>query len=364
MFCVCCVHVEEYQEKNKIGSKLDKNEKRGKAKKSQKQLQSVEEEKLKKMQKEGSEMQTHASFNKDRREQGLDLQFIESYKGRVKSAKVKDKQEKDKSEQNRTKREAWKSPVMYKANHSRESRKKKKIQSSSGVNSRTKMPMVVPISTREPKRTVNQSAVTPLKRTFAVESTNQKPRSTIRHQYEQINKTCKLSYCTVKFGNDQIASIFGYEDLFQGNITIKRVYYVEGLNHNLFSVGQFCDADLEVAFWKSTCYIRDLKGNDLLTASDHVSSDPVPQCSTMALKQGNLSPGPQSQENVPHSAKAVTTSNELDLQFSSMFDELLNGTTQVVSKSSAVTTADAPNQRQQQHITPSTSITVVAHTPH
>nr|GFA74400.1 retrovirus-related Pol polyprotein from transposon TNT 1-94 [Tanacetum cinerariifolium] len=40
-----------------------------------------------------------------------------------------------------------------------------------------------------------------------------------------------------------------------------------GLNHNLFSVGQFCDADLEVAFWKSTCYIRDLKGNDLLTGS-------------------------------------------------------------------------------------------------
>ncbi|GKF13932.1 hypothetical protein Tco_0055394 [Tanacetum coccineum] len=50
-----------------------------------------------------------------------------------------------------------------------------------------------------------------------------------------------------------------------GTITIKRVYYVEGLNHNLFSVGQFCDANLEVAFQKSTCYIRDLKGNDLLT---------------------------------------------------------------------------------------------------
>ncbi|GKE10340.1 retrovirus-related pol polyprotein from transposon TNT 1-94 [Tanacetum coccineum] len=50
-------------------------------------------------------------------------------------------------------------------------------------------------------------------------------------------------------------------------ITIKRVYYVEGLNHNLFSVGQFCDVDLEVAFWKSTCYIRDLQGNDLLTGS-------------------------------------------------------------------------------------------------
>ncbi|GKD26079.1 retrovirus-related pol polyprotein from transposon TNT 1-94, partial [Tanacetum coccineum] len=72
---------------------------------------------------------------------------------------------------------------------------------------------------------------------------------------------------TVKFGNDQIAPILGYGDLVQGAITIKRVYYVEGLNHNLFSVGQFCDADLEVAFRKSTCYIRDLKGNDLLTGS-------------------------------------------------------------------------------------------------
>nr|GEZ39747.1 integrase, catalytic region, zinc finger, CCHC-type, peptidase aspartic, catalytic [Tanacetum cinerariifolium] len=47
---------------------------------------------------------------------------------------------------------------------------------------------------------------------------------------------------------------------------INRVYYVEGLNHNLFSVGQFCDADLEVAFRKSTCFVRDLQGNDLLTA--------------------------------------------------------------------------------------------------
>ncbi|GJW08625.1 retrovirus-related pol polyprotein from transposon TNT 1-94 [Tanacetum coccineum] len=51
-----------------------------------------------------------------------------------------------------------------------------------------------------------------------------------------------------------------------------RVYYVEGLNHNLFSVGQFCDADLEVAFRKSTCYIRDLKGNDLLKGIRHETS--------------------------------------------------------------------------------------------
>ncbi|GKD54583.1 hypothetical protein Tco_1287970 [Tanacetum coccineum] len=59
--------------------------------------------------------------------------------------------------------------------------------------------------------------------------------------------------------------------LIQGNVTIKWVYYIEGLNHNLFSVGQFCDADLEVAFRKSTCFVRDLRGNDLLT--DNRGSD-------------------------------------------------------------------------------------------
>nr|GFA69978.1 copia protein [Tanacetum cinerariifolium] len=71
----------------------------------------------------------------------------------------------------------------------------------------------------------------------------------------------------VDSGNDQIAPILGYGDLVQGAITIKRVYYVEGLNHNLFSIDQFCDADLEVNFRKSTCYIHDLKENDLLTGS-------------------------------------------------------------------------------------------------
>ncbi|GKG37029.1 hypothetical protein Tco_0447202, partial [Tanacetum coccineum] len=76
---------------------------------------------------------------------------------------------------------------------------------------------------------------------------------------------------TVRFGNDKFAPILGYRDLVQGNITINRVYYVKGLNHNLFLVGQFCDADLEVAFRKSTYFVIDLKGNDLLT--DNRGSD-------------------------------------------------------------------------------------------
>nr|GEV13077.1 hypothetical protein [Tanacetum cinerariifolium] len=160
----------------------------------------------------------------------------------------------------------------------------------------------------------------PIRKTVASES-NQKPRNSTRKLYERISKACSWCYLkftpsgykwkpksgkenvnpnlveivlfivdsgcskhmtgnlkllinfvekflgTVKFGNDLIAHILGYGDLVQGTVTIKRVYYVEGLNYNLFSVGQFCDADLEVAFRKSTCYIRDLKGNDLLTGS-------------------------------------------------------------------------------------------------
>ncbi|GKB30172.1 retrovirus-related pol polyprotein from transposon TNT 1-94, partial [Tanacetum coccineum] len=205
----------------------------------------------------------------------------------------------------------------------------------------TRQPIDVPISTREPKRNVDQSVVTSHKKTVAIESTVKKPRSIIRKLYEHVSKTCSWWYpkftpsgykwkpkspignvntnlieiilfivdsgCsknmtgnlklltnfveiflgTMKYGNDQIAPILGYGDLVQGKITIKRVYYVEGLNHNLFSVGQFCDADLEVAFRKSTCYIRDLKGNDLLIGSRGTNlysitlqdtSTPIPIC--------------------------------------------------------------------------------------
>nr|GEY37693.1 integrase, catalytic region, zinc finger, CCHC-type, peptidase aspartic, catalytic [Tanacetum cinerariifolium] len=154
------------------------------------------------------------------------------------------------------------------------------------------------------------------RKTVASASTNQKPKNTTRKLYENVSKACSWWYPKftppgykwkpksqignvnpnvsmplgnasrtanilkpmtsrrskkflgmVKFRNDQYIPILGYGDLVQGSVTIKRVYYVEGLNHNLFSVGQFCDANLKVAFRKSTCYIRDLKGNDLLIGS-------------------------------------------------------------------------------------------------
>ncbi|GKB77214.1 hypothetical protein Tco_0944109 [Tanacetum coccineum] len=188
---------------------------------------------------------------------------------------------------------------------------KKLIENMKGkyVNTKSMKPTVVPIRTREPKRTANQSVATTHKRIVGSKSTIPKPRSTFRRIYENVSKTCNWWYtkltppeykwlveiimfiidsgctkhmtrylkllnnfmekflCTVRFGNDQFALILGYGDLVQGNVTIKWVYYVKGLNHNLFFVGQFCDADLEVAFWKSSFHVHDLKGNDLLTGS-------------------------------------------------------------------------------------------------
>ncbi|GJY80965.1 retrovirus-related pol polyprotein from transposon TNT 1-94 [Tanacetum coccineum] len=168
-----------------------------------------------------------------------------------------------------------------------------------GMNSRTKMPMVVPINTREPKRTVNQSVQHPLREQLLQNPLTKNLEAQLGSNMSRLvrhvnggtlveiilfivdsgcskHMTGNLKLLSnfveqflgmVKFRNDQIAPILGYGDLVQGNVTIKRVYYVEGLNHNLLSVGQFCDADLYAAFWKSACYIRDLKGNDLLTGS-------------------------------------------------------------------------------------------------
>ncbi|GJR02565.1 hypothetical protein Tco_0525549 [Tanacetum coccineum] len=129
------------------------------------------------------------------------------------------------------------------------------------LKSKTKQPIVVPISTTEPKRTVNQYVAASLKKIVASESTNQKSRSPTRKKYEHIILFIIDSGClnhmtgnlkllsnfvekflgTVKFINDQIAPILGYEDLVK-IMSQSRGFYIKGLNHNLFSVGQFCDA--------------------------------------------------------------------------------------------------------------------------
>ncbi|GJS38751.1 retrovirus-related pol polyprotein from transposon TNT 1-94 [Tanacetum coccineum] len=159
------------------------------------------------------------------------------------------------------------------------------------VNARTKKPNVVPISTRKPKSQANKSVAAPHKKTVASKSTTTNSKSYYRMLYKKTSKAWKWwiaqqcpsvykwvpktkrsgylklgmkivqlilfivdSGCTkhmtgnlsllcnfvekylgtVRFGNDQFAPILGYQDLVQGNITINKVYYVEGLNHNLF----------------------------------------------------------------------------------------------------------------------------------
>nr|GFC20538.1 putative ribonuclease H-like domain-containing protein [Tanacetum cinerariifolium] len=82
---------------------------------------------------------------------------------------------------------------------------------------------------------------------------------------------------------------------------------------------------------------------------------------TMALNHDSLSPAIQRQENVTQADRTVTTSNELDLLFSLMFDELLNGSSKVVSKSFVVSAANAPYQRQH-HTTPLNNHTTPAPT--
>ncbi|GJT65850.1 retrovirus-related pol polyprotein from transposon TNT 1-94 [Tanacetum coccineum] len=72
---------------------------------------------------------------------------------------------------------------------------------------------------------------------------------------------------TIKCKNDHVEKILGYGDYQIGDVTISKVYYVEGLGHNLFSVRQFCNSNPEVAFCQHTCFIRNLEGVDLLTGS-------------------------------------------------------------------------------------------------
>ncbi|GJV89892.1 retrovirus-related pol polyprotein from transposon TNT 1-94 [Tanacetum coccineum] len=97
--------------------------------------------------------------------------------------------------------------------------------------------------------------------------TSNPPKPTIKrfpNSTSFLGRLSKFFLGTVRFGNDHVAVVLGFSDLQWGNILITKVYFVEGLGHNLFSVGQFCDSDLEVAFRRNTCFVRNLKGVDLL----------------------------------------------------------------------------------------------------
>nr|GEW11871.1 hypothetical protein [Tanacetum cinerariifolium] len=300
------------------------------------------------------------------------------------------------------------------------------LKSHNGVNYRTKMPIVVPVSTREPKHTVKKSVAKPLRKTVASES-NQKPRNTTRKLYERVSKACSwwypkftppgykwkpkskignvnqnvsmpqgnasrtaniLKHMTPRSKDETLEVLIDFLRLVQRglhaqvrivrtdkgtkflNKTLHAYFASEGILHqtdgeHLDKIKEKGDACIFVGYsTQSRAYrvynkrprviVETIHVNfDELPpmALDHVNSDPVPQCRSMELEHDSLCPGPKCQENVRHTDKTVTTSNEMDLLFSLMVDQLLNGTTQVVSKSSAVTTADAPKQHQQHNTT-------------
>ncbi|GJW91920.1 retrovirus-related pol polyprotein from transposon TNT 1-94 [Tanacetum coccineum] len=189
------------------------------------------------------------------------------------------------------------------------------------VNARTNKPKVVHTSTRNLKIQANKSVATPHKKTVASESTTQKSKSYYRMLYEKTSKIWKWwieQQCLsgykwvpktkmkwvpkvrnenmqkrVSFAIDNASMITNIVQLilfivdsgctnhmignlkllcnFVGKFRVP-VYYVEGPNHNLFSVGQFCDADLEVAFWKSTSlviFVLTDRGTEFLNKTLH-----------------------------------------------------------------------------------------------
>ncbi|GJR78072.1 retrovirus-related pol polyprotein from transposon TNT 1-94 [Tanacetum coccineum] len=130
---------------------------------------------------------------------------------------------------------------------------------------------------RKPKNVKNIGSIKKAKIVESKNANHSEPKQTWGSNLTDIPSSSSLVMtgfpdCTLVsglriFGNDQITRIIGYGDYQLGNVVISRVYYVKGLKHNLFSVGQFCDADLEVAFRKNTCFIRNLEGVDLLSGS-------------------------------------------------------------------------------------------------
>nr|GEW66857.1 integrase, catalytic region, zinc finger, CCHC-type, peptidase aspartic, catalytic [Tanacetum cinerariifolium] len=91
-----------------------------------------------------------------------------------------------------------------------------------------------------------------------------------KHMTENLNLLINFVWKflgTVHFGNDHVPAILGFGDLQWGNILITRVYFVEGLGYKFFSVWQLCDSDLEVAFRRNACFVRNLEGVDLLSGN-------------------------------------------------------------------------------------------------
>ncbi|GJZ22796.1 integrase, catalytic region, zinc finger, CCHC-type containing protein, partial [Tanacetum coccineum] len=134
----------------------------------------------------------------------------------------------------------------------------------------TPKPIVTLVYLRKPRKSKTNVPVSKSKVLKSISTNKKEPSQSWGSIVSDVPSSpldeCKSSKLfSVKFGNDNVAKILEYGDYQIGNVTISRVYYVEGLGHNLFLVGKFCDSNLEVNFCQHTCFIRNLEGVDLLT---------------------------------------------------------------------------------------------------
>nr|GEX71336.1 hypothetical protein [Tanacetum cinerariifolium] len=126
----------------------------------------------------------------------------------------------------------------------------------------TPKPVVTLVYSRKPRKSKTSVPVSKPKIIKSISANNKEPSKSWGSLVSDVSSS-SLDECR----NDHMEKIMGYGDYQIGNVTILRVYYVEGLGHNLFSVGQFCDSNLEVAFRQHICFIRNLEGVDLLIGS-------------------------------------------------------------------------------------------------
>ncbi|GKC27092.1 retrovirus-related pol polyprotein from transposon TNT 1-94 [Tanacetum coccineum] len=128
------------------------------------------------------------------------------------------------------------------------------------LKSDTPKPVITLVYSTKPKKSKTNVPVNKPKITKSISANNKEPSKSWGSIVFDVSSS-SLDEC-------RLSKLFsGYGDYHIGNVTISRVYYVEGLRHNLFSVGKFCDLNLEVVFRQHTCFISNLEGVDLLTGS-------------------------------------------------------------------------------------------------
>nr|GEY14993.1 retrovirus-related Pol polyprotein from transposon TNT 1-94 [Tanacetum cinerariifolium] len=159
---------------------------------------------------------------------------------------------------------------------------------------------------------------------------------------------------TVRFKNDHVAAILGFGDLQWGNILITRVYFVEGLGHNLFSVGQFCDSDLEAIATACFTQNRSIIHRRFKKTPYELINGRKPDISFLHVFGALCYP-----KNDREDIGKLGAKGELDLLFEAMYDDYIGGQPSATGRT--VLPAQEPQVRQSS--TTSTSIADTALIP-